>query len=78
MKHFLLAVVVCATVGIAAFGAQSPQQPTPTADPYLNNPAAGTASFPLAAPAGKDSNARAVAKHSKDWPTPTRSQRSLA
>ncbi len=36
-------------------------QGTPSADPYANNPAAGTTSFPLAAPAGKDSNARNVA-----------------
>jgi 2-keto-3-deoxy-L-rhamnonate aldolase RhmA len=62
MRQLLFAAGVCATVGIAAFGAQTPQtQPAPSADPYLNNPAAGTAAFPLAAPAGKDSNARAVA-----------------
>jgi 2-keto-3-deoxy-L-rhamnonate aldolase RhmA len=62
MRQLLFAAAVCATVGIAAFGAQSPQtQPPPGADPYLNNPAPGKAAFPLAAPAGKDSNARAVA-----------------
>ncbi len=33
-------------------------KPAPTADPYINNPAAGTSQFPLAAPAGKDSGAR--------------------
>src|SRR6185503_19082819 len=33
----------------------------PTADPYANNVAPGTQTFPLAAPAGKDSNARMVA-----------------
>ncbi len=35
-------------------------QPAQTADPYFNNPAAGTTTFPLAAPAGKDSNAKNV------------------
>ena len=32
-----------------------------SADPYVNNAAPGTLTFPLAAPAGKDSNARNVA-----------------
>ena len=36
-------------------------QAAPNADPYANNAAPGTTSFPLAAPAGKDSNARMVA-----------------
>jgi 2-keto-3-deoxy-L-rhamnonate aldolase RhmA len=41
---------------------QNPQtQPPARADPYRNNPAAGTTQFPLAAPAGQDSNARMVA-----------------
>ncbi len=40
---------------------QTQQQPPPSADPYANNAAPGTTSFPLAAPAGKDSNARMVA-----------------
>ena len=64
MKHLLSAAVVCAAVGLAAFAAhtQTPAAPPPqTADPYANNPAAGTARFPLAAPAGKDSNARMIA-----------------
>src|ERR1700755_1819766 len=39
----------------------SGQQPPPTADPYANNAKPGTTEFPLAAPAGKDSNARMVA-----------------
>jgi 2-keto-3-deoxy-L-rhamnonate aldolase RhmA len=34
-----------------------PAQPPPSADPYATNPDAGAAKFPLAAPAGKDSNA---------------------
>src|SRR5262245_5246859 len=33
----------------------------PGADPYLNNAAPGATQFPLAAPAGKDSNARQIA-----------------
>ena len=36
-------------------------QATPRADPYVNNAAPGTTAFPLAAPAGKDSNALTVA-----------------
>ena len=36
---------------------QGTSQPAATADPYANNPAAGTMKFPLAAPAGKDSGA---------------------
>jgi 2-keto-3-deoxy-L-rhamnonate aldolase RhmA len=35
----------------------SPSQPPPAADPYANNPSAGTSKFPLAAPAGVDSEA---------------------
>ena len=52
----------CAAVGIAAVvaQAQNPQAP-PTADPYAGNAAPGATQFPLAAPAGKDSNARMVA-----------------
>src|ERR1051325_1224223 len=46
--------------------AQNPQGPPaaaqpPRADPYANNAAPGTLTFPLAAPAGKDSNAKNVA-----------------
>ncbi len=36
-------------------------QPAPRADPYINNAAPGALTFPLAAAAGKDSNARMVA-----------------
>ena len=64
MRRLILAAAVCVALGLAAFGAQTqnPQTPPPaSADPYLNNPAPGTAQFPLAAPAGKDSNARTVA-----------------
>jgi 2-keto-3-deoxy-L-rhamnonate aldolase RhmA len=68
---FLMATI-CVLLGIAAFGFQAqtpqnrppqnrpPQQPAPNADPYANNAAPGTTQFPLAAPAGKDSNARNV------------------
>ncbi|HEV8393501.1 MAG TPA: hypothetical protein VGQ37_04470, partial [Vicinamibacterales bacterium] len=49
----------------AAQGAQPAQgtrgRGTPGADPYANNATPGTQTFPLAAPAGKDSNARMVA-----------------
>ena len=63
MRQAVFLVVACFVLAIAAFGAeaQNPQvQPPPSADPYANNPAAGATQFPLAAPAGKDSNARAV------------------
>ena len=42
----------------AAQGAQT-QAPS-TADPYANNATPGTTQFPLAAPAGRDSNAKAT------------------
>ena len=67
MRQRFFAVLICAALGIVVFGAQTqtpPTQPpqTPTsADPYAGNAAAGTTAFPLAAPAGKDSNARNVA-----------------
>jgi 2-keto-3-deoxy-L-rhamnonate aldolase RhmA len=63
VRHVLSAAVAC-MVGLAAFAAQTqtpPAQPPPTADPYANNPAAGATAFPLAAPAGRDSNARMAA-----------------
>jgi 2-keto-3-deoxy-L-rhamnonate aldolase RhmA len=44
-----------------ATGAARPTAQAPTADPYANNATPGSQAFPLAAPAGKDSNARAVA-----------------
>jgi 2-keto-3-deoxy-L-rhamnonate aldolase RhmA len=63
MNQRLFAAVMCVALGLVTFRAQTqapqPQKP-PSADPYLNNPAAGTATFPLAAPAGKDSSARKV------------------
>jgi 2-keto-3-deoxy-L-rhamnonate aldolase RhmA len=73
VKKALLAAALCAAV-IATLGSQTqtppaqtprPQnpsaQPPPTADPYANNAVPGTTTFPLAAPAGKDSNAKATA-----------------
>ncbi|HEY2152401.1 MAG TPA: aldolase/citrate lyase family protein [Vicinamibacterales bacterium] len=66
MKHLALAIVVCVLVAIATFSAQTPaapgqQPPAPNADPYANNAQPGATSFPLAAPAGKDSGARQTA-----------------
>src|SRR5215831_21276006 len=68
MKHLALFATVVTAVAIAAFGfqaqnrpPQAPQTPTPNADPYAGNAAPGTQTFPLAAPAGVDSNARNVA-----------------
>jgi len=72
MQRFFVAVA-CVALCLVAFGAQ-PQTPAPTtqaptppaqappsADPYANNAAAGTLTFPLAAPAGRDSRARTIA-----------------
>src|SRR5262252_1034357 len=70
MKQLLFWTAVGALLVAAAFGFQAPnpqqapnraQAPAPNADPYANNAAPGTLTFPLAAPAGKDSNARNVA-----------------
>jgi 2-keto-3-deoxy-L-rhamnonate aldolase RhmA len=73
MKKLFVAFCACAVLGIAAFAAQSANPPAqtpaaapntpaaPRADPYANNAAPGTLTFPLAAPAGKDSNAKMVA-----------------
>ena len=62
MKHLLVAAAVCAALSLATISAQPQNTQAPaTADPYANNPAAGTTQFPLAAPAGTDSNARTVA-----------------
>jgi 2-keto-3-deoxy-L-rhamnonate aldolase RhmA len=60
VKHLLVAGVLLGALTIAAFAGQPPQPPAPNADPYANNARPGTLQFPLAAPAGKDSNARAV------------------
>jgi 2-keto-3-deoxy-L-rhamnonate aldolase RhmA len=62
VKHLFVAGVLLGALTIAAFAGQAPppQQPAPNADPYANNARPGTLQFPLAAPAGTDSNARAV------------------
>ena len=52
MKRLLFAA--CVAAGLFTLMAQ---QPRPTADPYANNPDAGKQQFPLAAPAGKNSDA---------------------
>ena len=63
MKNLLIASTLCAAVAIVALAGQAqtpaPQAPAPSADPYANNAAPGATQFPLAAPAGKDSGARA-------------------
>src|SRR5262245_47603686 len=77
MKIQITAAAVLCAAGMATFAAQSQNQPAPqqpasqnppaprppnqNADPYFNNPAAGTQNFPLAAPAGQDSGARNTA-----------------
>src|SRR5215469_15385843 len=65
MKRIILLATIGILLGVMAFGFQAqnrpPQAPAPNADPYANNAAPGTTQFPLAAPAGKDSNARSVA-----------------
>ena len=64
MRTQCFAFVASAALAVATLAAQTPGAPaqTPsTADPYAGNPAAGTSQFPLAAPAGTDSNAQTVA-----------------
>src|SRR5690349_7927680 len=64
MRQLLFLAIASVVLALAAFGFQAqnpPAQPRPTADPYANNAAPGATQFPLAAPAGKDSNAREVA-----------------
>jgi len=63
MKRAIFLACVAAILALALGRAQSqtPQRqgaPTPTADPYANNPNPGATAFPLAAPAGADSGAR--------------------
>src|SRR5689334_12286386 len=72
MQRPFVLVAVSIGLALAAFGFQAQnrgqqpagnrgQQPAANADPYANNAAPGTTQFPLAAPAGKDSNARQTA-----------------
>ncbi|MHB1206168.1 MAG: hypothetical protein ACYCZX_11395, partial [Rhodospirillaceae bacterium] len=57
MKRLNAIVAASAVFGFAAAYAAAQTPPAPTADPYANNARAGTLTFPLAAPAGKDSGA---------------------
>ena len=59
MKQVLTLAISAAVLAVAlhAQNQQPPPKPAPTADPYANNPNAGTSKFPLAAPAGRDSGA---------------------
>ena len=72
MRQLFITAALCVVViGTLASQAQPPAPPKPqqnpagqkpaTADPYAGNPEAGAGKFPLAAPAGKDSNAKNVA-----------------
>ena len=66
MKHGLFAIAISAAVMVALQAQatqpqQPPPKPAPTADPYANNPNAGSSTFPLAAAAGRDSGARNTA-----------------
>jgi 2-keto-3-deoxy-L-rhamnonate aldolase RhmA len=69
MKMMFAAFALFASLALVTLAAQaqnpSPQPPAttpaPNADPYINNPAAGVTTFPLAAPAGVDSHARDTA-----------------
>ena len=59
MRRFLLSMAAVAALGVVTFEAQGQAPAAPaTADPYASNPEAGRTQFPLAAPAGKDSNAK--------------------
>ena len=55
MKRLFYTVALSAALGAVA--AQAQNAPPASADPYANNANAGTMKFPLAAPAGKDSDA---------------------
>ena len=66
MKQLVFVGVLWAVLGMATLGLGTQTQgqqavPAANADPYANNNAPGATQFPLAAPAGKDSNARSVA-----------------
>ena len=64
MRPLVFASAVCAALSIATLAAQTQggqTQNPPSADPYATNPDAGRTQFPLAAPAGTDSDSRTVA-----------------
>jgi 2-keto-3-deoxy-L-rhamnonate aldolase RhmA len=62
VRQTILSAAVGAAIAIATLVAQTQNQqtapPKPSADPYANNAKPGESQFPLAAPAGKDSNAK--------------------
>jgi 2-keto-3-deoxy-L-rhamnonate aldolase RhmA len=58
---FLVTAIVVVTYAQTAQPPAPKPAPKPTADPYANNPDAGAAKFPLAAPAGRDSGAKQTA-----------------
>src|SRR5215472_6602023 len=58
MNRRLAVIAAAALACVCQIPAQQPSPARPsTADPYANNADAGKMSFPLAAPAGKDSGA---------------------
>jgi 2-keto-3-deoxy-L-rhamnonate aldolase RhmA len=63
MNRVFLIAALSAAGAFAPFQARAQSTPAPktSADPYANNPDAGKLSFPLAAPAGKDSGAMKTA-----------------
>jgi 2-keto-3-deoxy-L-rhamnonate aldolase RhmA len=63
VKHVLSSLALFGTVTLVVAAAQSQRSapPEPAADPYAANPNPGATQFPLAAPAGTDSGARATA-----------------
>ena len=66
MKRLVFAATLFCSLGLISSPAQgqnapATQAPKPNADPYANNADPGKLSFPLAAPAGKDSNAMKMA-----------------
>src|SRR5262245_3706117 len=71
MRYLLYSVATCGALVLATLVAHSQNAPArsgqpsgqqaPAADPYINNPTPGATQFPLAAPGGKDSNAKGAA-----------------
>ncbi len=62
MRQGLIALTVTGAIALGAFVLEAqdpprPQAPTPSADPYVNNPPPAAGKFPIAAPAGTDSRA---------------------
>jgi 2-keto-3-deoxy-L-rhamnonate aldolase RhmA len=62
MRQGLVRLTVAGAIVLSAFVLEAqdparPQAPTPSADPYVNNPPPTAGKFPIAAPAGTDSRA---------------------